>query len=167
MDLEANLVKSGETQIYVGFHRNRKGLSFTVKTTSQVEEFMKSMGTGEIADIRVSGRHWVPARSEDILRIYSLTPRADGPATYRLDRPGQPIFEPSGELGRPLVNLSFLRLVGTSEGNGVTFYVKGVYTMEAIKAMRDAIIDASRSFYISYLKPIEYSVQVISQEIPV
>lgn len=165
MDMEANLIKGGECQVYVGFHRNRKGLSITIRTTTAIEEFVRGLGDGSLLDIRTMGRFWVPSGKEDSLKVYQIASQMTETYNnrYRLDQPGQPLYA-FNDSGSGYANLSFLRLAGISEDSGVTFYIKGVYTMESIKSMRDHTLEAVRNFYISYLKPIDYSIQVISQE---
>jgi hypothetical protein len=60
--------------------------------------------------------------------------------------------------------MSFLRLAGTSEGNGVTFGVKGVYSLESLRNLRDKISASARQLYIEYLRPVDLTVTVSTQE---
>jgi hypothetical protein len=63
-----------------------------------------------------------------------------------------------------VVNMSFLRLVGASV-QGVNFAIGGVYTNEQAARYAQDIQLAARSFYMSYLKPINIIVTMSTQEV--
>ena len=106
---------------------------------------------------------------------------------YRLDRPGYPIFIPDDggggdSLGRPprsaphsgrvfstssaapsqVLNMSFLRLVGSSSEDGVTFHIAGVYSDDTIDSIERALQLAVREIYRQFMKPIR--IEVIAEE---
>lgn len=171
---EATVIKSGEVCIQVQLSRGVRadktsGLTVSVQALPRVEDFIRSLGTGETTDVRTIGRHWSPIEKEGHLLVYNLNTnigiQSQSYSPYRIDRPGWPILE-AAHGGQPmhLANLSFLRLVGISEGPGVSFGVKGVFTLEHLRQMRDLVMEASRQFYISYLKPVQLSYQVIPDQ---
>jgi hypothetical protein len=171
--LVAEVTKSGETPIQVDFKRTVKGLNLTIKALPSVEAFVKEFGNGEAVDIRTMGRYWAPI-NQDTMMVYNMANNAgviqgDG-VGFRLDRAGYNILldgelTPSGKMNN-VVNLSYLRLAGISEGAGITFQVKGVFSDTNVKEMRDLTALALRRFYIYYMKPMRLSVMICTQEIP-
>ena len=173
MEVTASVVKSGEIPIHTVLSRSLSGLSITVKLLPPIEEFIKSLGSGAVADVKVIGRHWRPIGGQPLL-VYdlALNPgvlQTDADGAFRIDRPGSVMVEsemlPSGRM-RDIMNLSFLRLAGSSEGPGITFRVAGVYTDTAIKTMGALVEAAEKKFFITYMKPYKLAVMVCTQEIP-
>lgn len=168
----ATVMKRGEICIQATLHRNLQGLSISVKAHPRVEEFIKSLGgNGAIEDVRRHGRFWTPLDREKGLTVHSITQSLGvipmgGGNYFRIDRIGQPILDPDTAVGGNMggINFSFIRLVGISEGAGITFKINGVYTLDAIRRMRDMIGEAAQTFYVSYLKPIDLDVQISTQE---
>lgn len=74
-------------------------------------------------------------------------------------------FDPSDRPSHPSVNLSFLRLVGASEGAGITFGLKGVQSLEALRETKDKVGAGFRSFYNRYLLPIDLTAIVSTREL--
>lgn len=179
-ELEIPLIKRGELVIQVNLKRNPAGLFVNVKVHPGIEEFARGLGTTELQDVRTIGRYWTPTRPTSPERGFSVWNMTTNPGNvtgpngviFRLDRPGQGLTDNSGipipnnkqGLEYPVINLSFLRLQGISEGAGVNFHVKGVFTFEAVKQLADQIEQATRAFYIIYLKPIDMDVMVMTQE---
>lgn len=168
MSIHAKLSESGETKIDILFSRSHAGLTIHVSARPEVEEFVQQLGAGETVDVRTVGRHWTPAgKDANPLLVYALTAETgilhNGMCLYRLDQPGWPIIL-SGEGVAPVVNLSFLRLVGISGPNGVSFNLRGVYTLETLRATSDRVMQAAGQFYASYLKSAWLSAQVVAQE---
>lgn len=178
---EGLLIKGGEAVTRINIHRSpiagKFGVGFlvTVWIHPRIEEFIRSLGNSEVLDVKSMGRYWVPIENTKELSVYYMSTSlgmqsADG-GYFTLDRPGQPLIQSEeggmiGHKGPPsVINLSILRLVGASEGAGVTFGVRGVYTLDALRRMRDQLMDASRQFYVTYLKPVDLSIVVSTQEI--
>ena len=167
----SKIIKRGETVTQVILHRSMKGVSLQVKAHPAIEEFARALGDGEAQDIKIYGRHW-HAIGDKPLRIYnndlkvfkceSLTTDDPGNAKigFRYDQPGQPLIDGNGFL-----NISFLRLVGVSEGGGVTFGISGVYTLDSLKRIRDSISSACRKFYVHYMRPVDLSVTISTQDL--
>ena len=177
VDESAILNKGGEIVVEIRFRRNASGLMIGARTVPAIEDFMRGLGDGSAVDVRAAGRLWVPLCG-DTLMAYAMTTGFPGENSheFELTQLGKPIInnynsKDGGLLSLPLhagstANLSFLRLVGISEGEGVTFGVKGVYSLDFIRSMRDQVLDACRKFYVTYLKPIDFCVQISTQEIP-
>ena len=169
----SKVVKSGEIVTQVILHRSMKGLTVNIKAHEAVEEFSRALGDGESQDIKIYGRHWHPV-GDTPLRIYNHDPKlakiepmvvvgwGNGKENLvaRYDRPGHPLLDEHGYL-----NISYLRLVGVSSGPGITFGVSGIYTLENLRAMRDKISAACRQFYIHYMRPVDLSVTISTQEL--
>jgi len=175
--LEANVVKSGELCIQTTLsRRNRRhgdppdwkgGLLISVKTLPRVEEFMQSLGTGETVDVGTVGRHW-QAMSAHPLHAYIIQnipthPGEDG-TTVSLDKLGNPLLLIDPERGEkyPMINLSFLRLRGISDGAGITFGIKGVYSLDEMQRIEKRLTAAQRRFYNDYMRPIDITIQLIT-----
>lgn len=197
--VNASVMKSGEICIRTIIGRSRdhnSGLTLNVWAHPRVEDFIRSLGTGEHIDVHTIGRHWSPPDREKDRKmfVYQLSQdlgelTCDDKFFYRLDRPGSPLVDSGaddGELavadedrGRPRsafksltgranesLNLSFLRLVGISDQNGVSFNVSGVYQRESIIRLGERIEQASNRFYREFLKPYRLMVTVSTMPIP-
>lgn len=180
-DLHAQVVKRGETCVTIGFHRypqgspsnregiqNSVGLTVTVKVLPLIEAYFKDLAQEESATVGSLGRHWIQKEGQT-LRVWmprvNFEPEGGSVnKVYALDGVGHPLLGPI-ERDEPIVNLSFLRLEGASEGSGVSFGLKGVYTVDAIRKMRDLVSTATRRFYIDYIRPVDVSVAIVTQEL--
>lgn len=187
IDLEANVNKAGDTIIHTVLRRSLAGLTLTIHAHPKIEEFMKSMGSGEEVDMRVISRVWEAVNKDKPLVFYHLNsemiPSRIG--RFTLDRPGQELeiyakYKPStrpqlNEDGFPtapaysspevnMINLSFLRLKGISSEEGVTFRYNQVYTPDGLIKLRDRIVEGQDEFHKTFLKPITLSVQMVSQD---
>lgn len=167
------IVKRGETSLTVSLVRSAGGLTVSVKAHPAVEAFMRGLGSGEHLDVRAAGPYWRTVnRDASPLQVYALTEdvppvRLDGGGAAVIARVGQPLLDLTARLdGRSefVVNLSFLRLVGISEGAGVTFAVRGVHTYEALAKMKDMLGEGYKRFYRQYMKPLKMDIVVSTQE---
>lgn len=172
--------KHGDIVIRTELYRNFSGLSVNVRAHTSVEDFMRvSLGCNGTVDIKVEGhRYWEPVRGSQLLcytliarsEILSLVTEQGQP--YRLDRIGYPLLETIEDPTRPIaqnnqVNISFLRLCGISNVEGVTFKVRGIYSSAMIDTMVHAIGMAQRQFYFSFMKPIRKSIEIVTQTLRV
>lgn len=178
LELEAAVVKRGETCVITTLSRSALGLSLRVKAHAAVELFMRGLAPPDSPPVEVSlaDRYWVPQKAAQPLLAYRLgapMPAIINPMTgsplFNLDRLSRPILDDIDSEGRSRgdvpVNLSFLRLIGISEGPGVVFNVRGVYSLDALRAMQDKISYAQQQFYINYIRPVNLSVIVSTQEV--
>lgn len=161
--------KSGESRILTSLRRSPlSGLIVTIWARTEVEDFMRSLGSGEMLDVQVLERYWQPAGTEKQskkLYVYDLAqdlgPLASGDGlSPRLDLPGQPLMGEKEKYNTHTLNISFLRLVGISEPGGVSFAVSGVYSREAIDRLGELIKRATQHFYREFLKPYKLVVGV-------
>lgn len=171
------VIKRGETSLNVTLVRSAGGLTVYVKAHPAIEAFVRGLGAGDVSDVRASGPYWRPAGTEGKpLMIYTMTEQVpnvilDDGSPVTISRPGQPLLgnnPDEGRIGqgngRQMVNLSFLRLVGISEGAGLIFNVRGVHTYEAVNRMREYIGEGYRKFYKQYMKPVKMDIVVSTQE---
>lgn len=173
-DLTVDLVKKGEIPIHVGLVRSMRGLTVNIRVLPPVEEFFRNAGSGETVDVKVMGRMWQSfPKDATPLRIYSSDAplpniNLDDGGVCTFNRFGTPIVESIATVGggrSKQTNLGFLRLVGISEPDGISFLVKGVHTTEALREMKDRIGEGTRRFYHSYLKTVKMDVMVCTQEL--
>ena len=153
---EIDLIKGGETIIRAGFQRTLSGIKITVKAIPTVEEFFKYCGTGDILPVATVGhRYWIPQNNQ-VLNVYDIPPSmVSAFPEGLLQHCGYPITGDGG-----CFNLSILRLVGISEGNGVTFTIKGVMSDKQITNVGNLFSSASKQFYRTFLRPTGVFVNV-------
>lgn len=166
------IIKGGETCVQFTLRRNPVGLSMAVKTHHLVEEFVRMLAGQEpqVQDVTTVGRYWTAIGGKPLMayRLVEKIPPAARDAesgAYSLDHLGHPMRHRSDETGLITLNLSWLRLVGTSEGSGVTFGIRGVQTTEDLIETRDQLAQAVRRFYVRYMKPIDLIAQISTQQI--
>lgn len=163
MITESDQMRSGDTCIEVDFLRGKSGLRVRVKATPEVEEFIKTLGQGEEVAVGNYGRYWTPLPSQEGLYAYDMSSKLQRSAVpFTLEALGSQIDLSYDSPN--LVNTSFLRLVGISKGDGVTFILRGVYSHDAIMRMRDLVGAANRQFYIDYLRPMHVTVATVTRE---
>lgn len=168
--IENEVNKSGETFLQTILERSKGGVKLTVRAHPRLEQLMASVCDGQApVEVRLVGREWVFGADQKAT-AYNLVGNefagvksAAGTAyQYRLDKLGAPLLTSNDDAERrvlgansqKVINLSFLRLVGISEGVGVSFEIKGVRTKEGIRELSEAIGQASRSFYEQYVRDL-------------
>lgn len=180
-DIGLNIRKNGESCISMILRRNMGGLTLSVKTHPNVEEFFKNNSASDHYDVRAAGRHWSGLDKEAPLYAYQIVDpipiiQLDTQRRVRFDKLGTQLIlvTNAGDRDQPLptglnarfcdINMSFLRLVGIGQGDGVTFNIRGVFSDRSIESLRDDIADAGKKFYQTYMKPINMNVSIITQE---
>jgi len=162
-------VKKDVTVLQMGIKRSKRGIIISAKADKIIEDLFASWaGTAGDVPHTMHGRMWEAPPSGAIPPLYALSiipdnggrglQTASGKA-YRLDRVGVPLVDDSG------INIGFLRMRGISEGSGVSFVIKGVYSSDAVRQMAQDVRDAVRHFYINFIKPIDVVVTMSTQEI--
>lgn len=169
----AAVIKRGETVIQTTLHRAPIGLSVSVKVHPGIEEFMRRAGGGETVPVAASGRYWTPlSKTAPPLQAYVITPLEpfvieDG-SYVNLEALGYPlILDRNDRWPSNSVNISFLRLVGISEGAGITFGVKGVTSLSGASRLKDKLALAQIRFYKEYLRPMDFEITVSTSEISI
>jgi hypothetical protein len=171
--LESEVVKNGETCLITTIARTALGLQVRVKAHPAVELFMRGLTSPDSppVEVNVVDRYWVGDKGTPLLAYRLSTPiepvkGLDGGPLFTLDRLSRPLLDTDEERGKyNVVNLSYLRLIGISEGAGVTFNVKGVYSLSVLRQLQEKIAEAQRQFYINYIRPVNVSVIVSTQEV--
>lgn len=165
--ISGEVQKGSSTPFRLSLQRTPSGVTVCVYSIPAIEEFMRSASGGEVVAVNTLGRYWQPTKEGNPLTAYvipvmRLATDFSGNGVS-LDRLGQPLIEPSQQVpGREQVNLSIMRLVGISEGSGIAFKMRGVYSLDELRKMRDRVIQAARNFYIEYLQPVDVSGVLIS-----
>jgi len=170
--MDLTVIKKGETCLHVTLSRVKSvpanfpvglGLMVSVKAHPALEEFCKNtIGDGKLIPVELINKGWVGTDPSKGLQCYNLPNRfthVTGNIALDLGPIGTPLYQ--GDT----VNLSFLRLAGISEGAGVSFYCKGVFSQDTMRNMKDKIGIATRALYNEYLRPVDMSIQVSTQEI--
>lgn len=172
---EIMMIKRGEQTIRVRLFRSPSGLTVTLWTHPAVEEFFRSNQTPDAPPADPSalhGRYWLAPRGK-ALSVYLTAPtiadfNLESGDTVSLNRFGTALLEGSSRSASGAlihrVNMGFLKLVGSSEGEGVKFTVKGVFSDEMVRTMESKIGEACRRFYATYLRPIDLTVMIVTQE---
>lgn len=178
--IESNqtLRKGGDILIRTRIRRDREGMSLNVWAVPDIEDFMRGL-SGRQVDVAAYERYWEPLKGRGPLMVYEIpkdlkmSPNEDG-AIVSLSSLGLPLLsiddtsreDRNGRVIRSEVktlNLSFLRFVGISEGDGITFKIKGVYSPNMINYLDSALGEAERRFYREFLKPMDFAIMVMSQ----
>ena len=174
--VEEELVKSGEQLIRISLRRSPIGHTLSVWAHPVIEKYFASMSSG-VSAVTEYGRNWVKRKNTPALEAYTfdrsspqqlaIMESPSGPVS--LSSIGEPLlFNEYGEdrpgRGREVINLSFIRLVGISEADGRSFDFRFVGTDEALQALAKKLRDAAKTFYLSYLKPVDVTVSVTIQK---
>lgn len=155
---EETLVKGGEQMISVSLLRNTAGIKVTVKAHPAVEEHFAAQ-SGELLSVTEFGREWTSKSALQVYHVVADPGVVTGPSgRYQIATVGRALVNDE------VVNLSFLRLRGISEENGVTFYLKGAYSWPYVQKLAQRIVQAGRQFYMDYLKPGDITVTISTQE---
>jgi len=153
-------VSDKDIAIVTSILRSPKGLQMSCQAHAVVEEFMNVAGNGEVSPIEHYGRKWTRQGSDAILQVYDIPASMNGTqmintkAGYRIDIPGREVVYNDDRSGLKVVNMSFLRLVGVSGPEGVSFNVAGVHSEEDAIWIATQIREASRVIYNQYMKPL-------------
>jgi hypothetical protein len=166
---DATLFKRGEICAQTRIRRDKSGLRVEVKIHPGVEELFTSWGGGERSAVSEYGRMWIPQKGESLSvhQLYSNpgNVQISKDLYYSFERVGEVLSRKDGNI--TTVNLSFLRLVGASAGNGVSFHIAGVYSLESLRTLNDQLKTALQRFYQDYLLPVDFYVVMQTQEMKV
>lgn len=160
------------TALQIQINRGFNGLSIYARSNHRVEEFFKAVSgnVAEDVDLRVHGRHWVTKNNPPILKMYNISHEAQLMNTlpvystnvsgYRFNAPGKRLSDVDPSTLKTVVNLSFLRCVGISE-EGVKLNIRGLYSDPEVKNIRDVIIAATNEFCDAFLRPINFTINIV------
>ena len=165
-------IKKGESLIQIIMNRSKLGVKLHVWVHPSVEALMQQMhGELELINPTTFGRMWKAIGTEPLQAYWIDQTVFNGPLVtnnglmYRLDKLGCAINLTDTTTGKSCINLSFIRLKGISEGQGVSFYVNNVMSTDAAREAANNIKLAMASFFISYMKNITFAITISSQEL--
>ena len=153
------VVKGGICWFDLAIDRGPKGLEVYVKTDPRVEDFVKSLGNGKNESVEIYGRSWYSLTGKD-LEIHQIE-RSLESRSYTLEAPAETFR--SARDGR--VNLSFLRIAGIGEPQGVRFGVAGPFSKSHVRELMSDVITETRSLIRDYIVPVHINLRISSQEI--
>lgn len=164
--------KGGQTYIDFMFYRGKKGLEVTVKAVAEVEDFFRSLGTGEVENVEIHGRHWYAPDPEKPLKVYNMLQQLNSPHYYvaavgEALKPPTPINRPYQQ-NQPQqgVNLSFLRLQGISGVDGVSFgWTMPISPAEA-NQFSEQITSAADKFVRDHIVPFYIQTAIVTTSLP-
>jgi hypothetical protein len=140
--------------VQCNLQRHKAGVKVRIKVIPEVEEFFKQWGGG-IEQAPLHGRLWSAVDGKP-LKLWSFETEADGP--FSLHKAGTKLIDNYD--GPEIINISFLRLVGASEGNGREFIVECVMSTEEMEKIANKIVKAGEHFYLNYIRPVNISCYV-------
>ncbi len=166
MAMEMSGVVGGQSIISLTLRKNREGVRVSVQAIPEVEDLFKAWSSGVTHRASEYGRHWI--NRDQIPTVYSMGTGVssgvfDGGA-YFLDFPGYPLVltervaissgpglmvVPSPVPINMQANISFLRMVGLSEG--VHFSIEQVYSPEEFSRVHGLLMKAINRFIRDYL----------------
>lgn len=168
--IKQDIYKSGESILMVSLQRSHGGVKVTVKASASVENLMREWAGGETTFVENYGLHWKTEDDQNRLKVYSILDRLGTvrieSGYFTLSGVGDVLFseESASGLCGGCLNMGFLRLVGISAPAGVTFTIKGAFSLEFLKKIQGLIKEAGKKFYQDYLCPIDLTVSVVTQQ---
>lgn len=130
--------------------RHQSGILVRIKVIPEIEEFFRQWGGGT-AEGPAYGRLWKPLRTDEPLRFWSYEAKLEEGANYSLNRTGALLFDDYNGTG---INISFLRMVGASQGDGCAFMAEVVMSTEEMKRAAYEVVKAGEQFYHNYIRPV-------------
>lgn len=142
------------------------GATLSVKALPLLEDFLKSLGSGEKQPVDAFGKQWAHLPGEPELKVYELSKTLSPLSNISLELPGQSLeFRDKQTLGgKMIINLSFLRLVGISDGAGLTIGLKDVYTKEDLIKLHNDLGRAMKLFCDEFLCPVDLTCTISSYQ---
>lgn len=162
------VAKRGEEVFIISFRRLSGTIRVYVKAHPTLENLMKSWGSGVSGSIYdFGGRNWIfPPPGPEVWDISAIpvVNRQYQDGYYTLFTPGHELYQETqlNGLQGGLVNISYLRLVGISQG--IEFELAGVHSVGWLQDCQRRSTAAVKRLYIDYLLPIDLTAQVVTQE---
>ena len=164
--------KPDTTAAQITIHRGTEGLTISVRVNERIEGFFRRVSQGIIEeyDLRVVNKVWNPKDGSNVIKLYQISHernlfeptffKKNSVRGFRLDAVGRRILDFDPTTGEPLVNISFLRIVGLSEKDFI-FTVAGVYGELQVKLIYNSIVTAINEFCATYLSPITLTINLV------
>lgn len=182
------------SQMKVTVERSLEGIFLNVHTHPSVERFLAGLYPDHAPEyVTAWGRQWsipstpgvapdgdpepaTPHTPTEALRVYIIpadwvntTMHLTGELAYSLAYPGNRLYITNDDVrnnpDRRVLNLSFIRLAGTSASGGVSFFVQQVMQEDSVRQLGRDIQLALRGFYLNYLRPMKIEINVVAQEL--
>lgn len=150
--MEANLTESNQNVVQTFLRRCKDGLRVDLLVNPEIEDFFKQWSGEATVDASVGGRSWRPIPGQPALRVWAYNQPKSDHENYMLSMPGRPIIWDG------FTNISFLRLVGASQG--ISFIIEDLISRTELDKMADKVKKGEAWFYSEFLKPIEMEVVV-------
>ena len=158
MDYES-VMKGGIFYLDISIRRGPKGLELGVKADPKLETFIKSLGSGIKEQVEAYGRSWYSLTPGKSLEVYPLENSLHADA-YTLDAVTELFKSRDGR-----TNLSFLRIVGISEPEGIRFGMSGPFSKTYVREVLSDIGRETRNLIKDYVVPIHVNLRITSQEV--
>jgi len=159
--METEVFRHGDKALQMKIDQGKDAIVLWLRAHAIVEDFFKGQSTKEDLVSAVGNGYWYKVGDPDG-KIYRLAgPRGSYTGNgYTLDYPGY--FGTNEDLGLPhnCVNLSFLRMKGISEPDGVKLGIKGVMSLSARRELRDSVKTAMGKFVRDYLIPVTLELEI-------
>jgi len=157
--METNVVaEGGDVVISTRLRRTKDGLMVNVKVSPEVEELFRTWGGARTEECKLYGRMWKPVTETQQLQLWRCFQTHHNTGGHS----STPIFWKGGRLPMEdgIVDISFIRLVGASNPEGVTFYVDTLIGYSELDSVADKIKTATGWFYGEFVKPVELKIDV-------
>ena len=145
------------------------GLTFQIKAHPDLEAYMANLSGGRKVLVDAIGEMW-QSMSNKSLEVYDVGRNFPSRA-YTLEAVGlAPLPQYVENLARQLKqeddvpNLSFLKLVGISEPNGVTVGIAGPYSLGYLNKFKQAWQTAAVQFLRDYIVPVTFNLSIVSKQ---
>ena len=151
------MLNGGDKSITTRIGRTAKGLEVRVILHPDVEECFKTISNGEAQPITLFGRKWQSPQPLDVYDIPASMAGVglvSGTVGYRLDIPGRELIIADPTTGLRVVNMSFVRLVGASGPEGVSFYLGGAWEKDDTIWLGQSVVAAGDAICNKYIYPI-------------
>ena len=149
------LRKSGPRVIDLNLERHRSGVKVDVRVIPAIEEFFKYWGGG-IPEATGFGRMWHPLEKDTtpltVWTFHNNLGYVDRKEGYSIYATGGPFIH------EERLNISFLRLVGASEGR--SFLWDAVISRTELDKLATAMQRATESFYLEYIQQVKVNIFV-------
>lgn len=160
--------KNGEQWLVFSTYPGKRGLHVHVKAHPKIEEFMRSLGDGQVMGAQAYDNRWFQVSDDQPLNIYNMKTalRSSG---FSIERPSQALFDGNGsglseDSAGGIINLSFLRIKGISDQAGVEFGIKDVYPLSFRRVLKRRVGDAFRTLVMEHVRPTRITLIVSGQE---
>ena len=161
MLIEQRVNKNDICWLEIAIAGKLKGLEFHVKADHRIEEFIKSISQDSMPLTEYGGWIAKPASCPIPQEVYSVNDNPNGDL-YRFDAVGGSFLKTPRDLR---VNLSFLKLVGISNPNGVEFITTTPISNGTVKTIAADILQATEKFVKDYILPVGFNLRLTSTEL--